>query len=700
MKVKDYRGATESALKAQPGGARDFLLGMAAARLGEWEDTLKYLGKGAGPLPILADYSTYYSTLALYRLGRHAEALAELESFAKNYPESPLGRSADKLKADLLHDSGNIPAAATSYLAFIEKYPTGSDALEALQSLALCREKMGDLAGAVATLRSIWLKYPSSPVAAKADEELHRLAAAGTVVPPFSAEELLQRAAVLIDLRRFTQAIKALGAIPLAGEPDDFAWRLLFKTGQAQFKARRYRDAEHTFSDLLSRNPRRDVVDDASYWLAKSLDKNGREEEAYATYIKLAETSPRSSLADDALLAAAFIRKFQRKSGEELSVMRMLVQKYPRSRVARTALWEIAWTSYQAGDLKTAAAFFQKLVASDATRDKALYWYGRTLAAAGDEKGASQAFATLAYEFPFGFYALSCKQGTKTADDQSYSLPADLCALLPLPGGFERAKSLIALGLYEEAAKELAAARRKSSDRNRMLPGLARLYLEMGDFHAAFSLLRDKNLAPPGKNTMAEWGIAYPLAFREEVAANSRQWGIPQSLIFAVMRAESNYFPKALSPAGAVGLMQVMPATAAVAKGGGERCDIDHLLLPGLNIRMGVRHLKDLLALYGGDEIMAVAAYNAGSGNVNRWRKTFGKLPKEVFIENIPFPETREYVKKVLSWAEIYRRLYRLDAPPLPGTDVQQPLSKGAPPKTPLPSSLGETPSNGTRDSL
>ncbi len=690
MKAKDYKGAVKDALNAPSEGRRDFLLGMAEAKLGHWEEAAKYLCKTADSLPLLADYSIYYHALALYRLGRYPESLAKLEGFVKKYPESPLVRRSEKLQADLLYDSGNLPVAAVSYKEFIEKFPTGADSLEALQRLALCREKTGDTAGAVKTLRNIWLNYPTSNISANAEEELHRLTARGAVVAPFSAEELQRRATILIDLKKYDKAIKALGAISLAGEPDAFVWRLLLKTGQAQFKARHFKDAAHTFSDLLSRNPRTEIVDEARYWLAKTLDKIGREEEAFATYVRLAETSPKSNLADDALLAAAFIRKFQNKSEAELSIMKMLVEKYPKSGLAQIAFWEIAWTSYQTGDLKTAADFFRKLLDSDTTRDRALYWYGRTLAAVGDEKGAAWAFGALVSEFPYGFYALSYKQGAGIKDDENNSIPADLCAILPMPPGFERAKSLIALGLHEEAATELSAAKRRLSDKSGMIPGLARLYLEMGDFHAAFSLLRDKRLGYQDKNTLPEWGIAYPLAFRGEVATNAQKCGIPECLIYAVIRAESNYFPKALSPAGAVGLMQVMPATAtAVAKGGGEQCAIDRLVLPEFNIRIGARHLKDLLSLYGGDEVMAVAAYNAGSGNVNRWRKAFGKLPREMFIENIPFPETREYVKKVLSWADIYRRLYRLDASSVRIWGVSPPLPKETPPVPPQPSPTG-----------
>ncbi len=203
----------------------------------------------------MADYALYNRALALYRLARYPESLATLQGFAKNYPQSPLSRSADKLLADLLYDSGNFQDARDAYQAFIEKYASGTDAMAALHRLALSREKTGDAAGAVALLRNIWLKYPASTIAASAEEDLQRLANNGTKLPPYSAEELLRRGTVLSDLRKYDKAIKTFNAISVENQPDEFIWRLQLKTGQTLFKARHFREAEQSFTRLLARNP-------------------------------------------------------------------------------------------------------------------------------------------------------------------------------------------------------------------------------------------------------------------------------------------------------------------------------------------------------------------------------------------------------------------------------------------------------------
>jgi soluble lytic murein transglycosylase len=84
------------------------------------------------------------------------------------------------------------------------------------------------------------------------------------------------------------------------------------------------------------------------------------------------------------------------------------------------------------------------------------------------------------------------------------------------------------------------------------------------------------------------------------------------------------------------------------------------LVEPEYNIRLGTKHLRELLDRYHQDTVYTLAAYNAGAGAVNRWRKAFGDLPRDEFIENIPYFETRDYVKKIISFMAIYRSLYRV----------------------------------------
>lgn len=650
MQAKDYRAAREAALKVNDRGVRSFMAGFAAARLELWEEAAAQLATAADGYPILADYALYYQGLSLAKLERHDEALSPLYRLLKQHPDSRLVRPALILYADTLAAAGHYNEALQSYSSFVERYPSGNDSISALYGSGLCKEKLGDAAGAAAMLRRVYLNYPASTFSDKSARELQRLGSAGTKIEPYTSAELLKRGGTLYGLRRYLQAAEAYAEIPLAGESAEFVAKLKLKKGQALYKARRYQQAQATFSNISGARHEPDL------WLARTLDKTGEQDEAFKLYMQLAQDRECGDVSHEALLEAAYLKRFQRKWSEAQPLFQQYlaaVHQKPSS-----VLWEAAWASYQSRNYDAAAAQFKKLSEREDLRDKALYWLGKALSATGDTKGAQEAYATLAAEFPLGYYALI---SNNHAGEELPLPPKSIMDALPMPSGFEREKALISLGLYDEAVKELSISRK-----NRSAAGVARLYLEMENFNGAYHAMSKEKPKRGDKDNATIWGVTYPLAFKEDVARHAAANAVPESLVYAVMRQESNYFPAALSPVGAVGLMQIMPATAeAMSKGDSKR-----LTTPELNIRLGTRHLKDLLQSYDRNLTLAIAAYNAGSGNVNRWQKGYGHLPQDEFVESIPFKETREYVKKVVTGMEIYQRLYRL--PPFQQPELQK----------------------------
>ncbi len=658
MKQKNYSGAARAAAEAVASGRRELLQGVAELKSGNAEAAATLLGKAAAAYPLLGDYALHYQMQALARLGRPAEAIAVSRQLLREYPESPLARGAMLQQGDLLFAAGDYAAAEGAYQKFVEKYASGSDALQASYQSAICRERRGDRTGAAARLRLIWLNNPASPQAARAEEEMKRVAQAGGVSPPYTPQELFRRGVALYDQRRYEQALKSFRAIDARQEKKEFSDRLSLKIGQALLKARRYQEAEKALAELVGREPKREIRSEAALLLAKAVEKGGKDEEAFAAYKRVAELYPESSEADDALLDAAFVRKFQRKPDEAAAVLARLLESYPESRLRQRATWELGWSNYLAGNHKAAAEQFRKLATSDDYRERALYWLGRALAAAGDSFGAKESHDTLAREFPYGFYALQLGPGSASVEEPPLPrLGNDPLESLPQAEGHERVRALISLGLIEEAGRELAAARKKSGKKGETQ---ARLYLECGNYSGAMGLFTQAQLKKNGQEGRNAWSVLYPKAFADLVTPHAASAGISPSLAYAVMRSESSFNPAATSPVGARGLMQLMPETAAKMlreKG----FSAERLYDPELNIRLGTRHLKDLMQQYKGNLVAVIASYNAGGHNVNRWLKSYAGLPEDEFIESIPFGETRDYVKKVLATAELYRKLYGME---------------------------------------
>ena len=153
--------------------------------------------------------------------------------------------------------------------------------------------------------------------------------------------------------------------------------------------------------------------------------------------------------------------------------------------------------------------------------------------------------------------------------------------------------------------------------------------------------------------------LRFPLAFKKIFSKYSKKNQIPLNLLMALARQESSFHDEATSPAGAKGLMQLMPATAQEVAGRNNISfePVRGLYNPEINISLGSLYLKRMLERFDDNRILAIAAYNAGPTRVDRWRKkTVGKIPFDAWIETIPFNETRNYVQNVLAFSAIYAK--------------------------------------------
>jgi soluble lytic murein transglycosylase len=169
-----------------------------------------------------------------------------------------------------------------------------------------------------------------------------------------------------------------------------------------------------------------------------------------------------------------------------------------------------------------------------------------------------------------------------------------------------------------------------------------------------------------GKRALDEIGrspenyrLYFPVLERETLISSSKKNGLDPVLVAALIRQESNFNPRATSPAGARGLMQLMPTVGKdlAAAQGIAPWDDDMLYEPATNIKLGTAHLKGLVRKYT-DVVKILAAYNAGESRVEKWSTKTGAADSEVFTERIPFVETRDYVRIILRNRAYYQALY------------------------------------------
>lgn len=228
---------------------------------------------------------------------------------------------------------------------------------------------------------------------------------------------------------------------------------------------------------------------------------------------------------------------------------------------------------------------------------------------------------------------------------------------------FEKARDLILLGKNDMAKWDLYEIEKRTRHQD-YLKILMEEYQRIENFNRSSSIAQISFGVQRGLHGVEGvkylWEYAYPIAYGDSVYKYAKQFDIPSQLIWGIMRAESVYKKDVMSPVGAVGLMQLMPSTAQRVAGlmNEKLQDPRSLLEPEVNIKLGSRYLARLMRQFENNIPLVAASYNGGPHRVKSWLLSFGQIDMDEFIEHIPFLETRNYVKRVISNYNLYYVLY------------------------------------------
>lgn len=528
--------------------------------------------------------------------------------------------------------------------------------------------------------RVLWLQYPHRPEARLADVVLRRLVPDPAVL--FRDDELLSRGRLLLDRGSREEAAAALSALRgRVPEDSPLAPQVAFFLGKTLFHLRRYGEAEAFLGEARA-DPM--LSEEARYDQARCLFGANRGDEGARDLTRMARADPRGRRSADYLSQASRVLAGRNLWRSARRAENLVLRRYPRSAEAREVRWAQGWRAYREGRYAEAAERFWTITQTaprDLARAQSLYWLGRSLAQADEDDPARRALEGLLAEFPLGYYGRLAREflvrgrGDLPVADPRSSASADLPVLAPTAGDLAvarvdevgRAAGYLRLGQVEAARAVLRSAGGATEAR-------ARLQYWAEDFFGALatsgrSWLDWPPTGEPGPLDLA--GLAYPIAYPRSASRAARDAGIHPHLVLAIAHTESHFDPRTHSWAEARGLMQFIPSTGRqVAKAAGLKgFEIEDLYDPVIALRLGARHLRELLDRYEGDAVLAAAAYNAGAAAVDRWRAQYPGLEGSAFVESIPYKETRRYVKKVLTALDAYGRLdppglWPLPAPP------------------------------------
>jgi soluble lytic murein transglycosylase len=375
-------------------------------------------------------------------------------------------------------------------------------------------------------------------------------------------------------------------------------------------------------------------------------------------------TERRGERAVEATYLAAVLWDGEKEPARARELFAQVIRRLPRSGFAASARWALGWTAFREERLDEAVRQLAALARGDPDPISALrprYWEIRTR----ERQGAADAkdrYAELAREFPFTYYGQLAleRAGAPIAATRRTGLPPGHRALTPEE--LARPRILLEAGLVGDAREELARLFGQARGVDDRL-ALASLCADAGDFSGAQRVIVDaysEELARgPTPGDVELWWHAWPAPYEAELSRAMRDGRPPRELVYSIMREESGYRTDALSVSGARGLLQLMPDTAArVARAESFGAfDPDDLFRPAVNIELGSAYLGQLLARFDGNLAAAIGSYNAGPEAVARWQPGDG-TPMDVWIEQIPYDQTRGYVKRVLRSLHVYRVIY------------------------------------------
>ena len=615
----------------------------------------------------LDDYVEYYKGLSQLRLGQFPDARRTLSAIVDRKPQGAVALTAALALGEAAETGGDQRDAMEIYRRLAETKGMVTD--EVLTRLGRSALAAGDRKVAAEAYVRLYYEFALTDAAIAAGTQLQGLQ---DQVVKRSHQLDLGRAAMLFGARRYAEARTAFQDLQRQVSGDDRELVDL-RIAECDFYLRRYQAAKDGVRPYLERASRKA---EARFFHLSALRELGSHQEYLEQTRALVSDFPGDSWAEEALnnLGTHFIVTNDDEAAA--AVFAELFEKFPAGARAERAAWKSGWWSYRRGEFadtvktfETAAATFPR---SD-YRPSYLYWAARAHAALGQSEAAAARYRLVFHDYGSSYYGRLARRHVARAagadPEQDRAIAASLHgpAAPPLPPTADRIRLLLANGLYDEAIEELRFAQRQWGTSPAIEATIAWAYHQKGELRRAITLMRrayPQSLTSTGHLLpVAMRQVLFPLVYWDLIKRHANTYDLDPYLVAALINQESTFDPDIKSPANAWGLMQVVPATGRrLARALGiRRFSTATLTNPEANIRMGTLYFSRLVRQFGGT-YYALASYNAGENRVVRWRaERPSDMDEDEFIDDIPFPETQNYVKRILGTAEDYRMLYGKD---------------------------------------
>ena len=679
LKAKNYK-KLEAELKAESStwnGRRAFLLGYASLKMKRPHDAVSYFKQALHLAPALKVHILHFSARASMSANDNEAARKSLEKMVRLDPRSIHTPDALETLASIETQRGQHQRAAARLGEFLRYNPKHERAAEIMVRRAKAFNSAGQKRNAAAAWRRIWTNHPEHSQADRALKLSEQLAEG--LMPrlrPFGPRDHFLRARKLQKRYHYEKALKSYQNLKRIFPNSIHQREIKLYESLTLYSLRKTKNAQRALERAIplfpSNSPARAQV---RYYLSRN-NLRRRDQGAFEMEAKqLLDEAPRGKWAGKTRFLLARVSEDDLDYETASNYYREVLKYHPYSSNAPKAQWQLAWINYRTGNYLEAYNNFNEMglkYPNHKLISSALYWGAVAAERQGEREKAEDLYRKCIQIYRHRYYGqLSAgalrRIGRRTGfPPKQISLPTTgyknwLRPPKNIAGGaflnrWRAAELLSSMGFHKLAAEEFKHLRGSPYFRLKA----ARSYLEAERHDMAIRIMHESfwdAVRGGGKDLpMDFWKIAFPIhrKTRKKGEANPL-------LVSAIIRAESLFHRNAFSRAGAIGLMQLMPATGKrLSKKLNIRLTSNKKLFdPDLNVRLGARYLGDLVKECKGALGPAIASYNAGKRPGKRGWKNRRDEPIEVFIEKIPYQETRYYVKKVLGYLREYRRIYK-----------------------------------------
>ena len=498
-------------------------------------------------------------------------------------------------------------------------------------------------------------------------------------------QQNLDKAESLYNAKRYRESERLFGKLTKHLKTGSVVWcKARYQQGRALLQGRERTRGAPVMRDVANKCVQVDVDTRAwaRYYAARAYGRIGQWDESVRQYEKLEAEAPGHSLADDASYRAALAELENGRQKAALVRLASIPERYPEGDMWSRALFKLGWVQLRADQYDGAYERFDELVErggderQEGITGRAHYWRARALFMMGRRIDAVQAYEEIVQRWPLRYYAQQAlwrlgeivpqraqaileemREGDEPtrmvfAWRDEFDEPA-----------FDRLVELLIVDEMTYASSEMSALHMLGSDVDPEMAVVGAVLLQHAGAQTKLSrVIRAhfedfEGLLPKGEGKLI-WQATYPQAFSPLIEDVASEEGIPASFVRAIAREESSFDPEVVSWAKAYGLVQlIMPTAKRFASEVGERATPRTLKKPEVNLKIGARYMAWLWNRLNENPALVPSAYNAGEGAVRRWLQEDAVRPLDVFIEEIPYDETRRYTRRVLQTYGVYQWL-------------------------------------------